>query len=856
MPTVINGFGTWYYGKRNVHVHAAGCEFCSRYEKLKSYDTTLYFTALYIPLIPLGSKRIIDECPVCRKHRVAKLADWNQQRAEAIEKAVRTYNENSGDVEAAKTLIGMSVFFEDETIFLVESEKIEARHGNNAQVMASLARAYSFFNYNDAAVATQERLIALEDTPATRYFAALLYLHTDQPANAAGHLSHNLEAHQQCDPMLLEMTVRGLQSQGMHPEAIALIEQAYAAAPATQELKPIAKLLKQSQKLSLSGKRVGRSPVPKTEPTAGVNRGWNLAKYIGPGIVALLILTMCLVSWNLENNPKVYLVNGLDRDYSVSIAGHKYRIRAGDAVRISVAEGDVTATMTGDNPPPIDPQTCHISTSFFTRLFQKDVFAINPDRAAVLVYQHIRYSASPSNDEEPQTTFHGGDFLTHWSSVDFPFSQPPNSIKLDSNSSSAWRTHVEAMPKLEWKQKLLIAMSQFGKEKGLEIFRNEVAYGTEDSFKMAALAALMEPEEAIAFFKTRLDDRPLQVGWHRAYQSVMERAHPEMDLEPEYERVYASESTSADALYLLGRVTSDWRKQEERFIAASRMTPASPYALYALAYGCISSGRFVEGLAYSNRAVELAPGDEAFRQMQAELLHATGQYAALSSAERMKDTSNVMNSQIIQEEVYYLLRMKKLADAENRAKAYVRVLREDGEDDFANQTEASLLGLIAYVRGNEAEVRRFKDSPEGHPYATSGALLSGDFGDKSIPQPGTEGFDSTVGLIAYAMATARDNELVANRFLGPSTALLRAAARQEEERRAADWLEGDVAPPMDEIVQLTLPVEKKRVILIALFAKFPSLRGELDAFVQKMNFDRRPHHLEIETVLRILRGKN
>ena len=54
MPTVHDGIGTWYYGKRRIHRYKSTCSFCQRVGELESYDTTLYFVIFMIPLIPLS----------------------------------------------------------------------------------------------------------------------------------------------------------------------------------------------------------------------------------------------------------------------------------------------------------------------------------------------------------------------------------------------------------------------------------------------------------------------------------------------------------------------------------------------------------------------------------------------------------------------------------------------------------------------------------------------------------------------------------------------------------------------------------------------------------------------------------
>src|SRR5262245_5596435 len=71
MPTTVNGVGTHYYGKKNLSVRTGTCQSCRRVANLESYDTRLWIVVLFIPVIPLGRKRIIDSCPACRRHFVA-----------------------------------------------------------------------------------------------------------------------------------------------------------------------------------------------------------------------------------------------------------------------------------------------------------------------------------------------------------------------------------------------------------------------------------------------------------------------------------------------------------------------------------------------------------------------------------------------------------------------------------------------------------------------------------------------------------------------------------------------------------------------------------------------------------------
>src|SRR5258708_27262232 len=88
MPHLHDGIGTWYYGKKNLQTRPGVCPFCQKSTELRSYDTRLWFVIFLIPVIPLGRKRILDQCPHCKRHRVVKLAEWEQLKQKNITEAM------------------------------------------------------------------------------------------------------------------------------------------------------------------------------------------------------------------------------------------------------------------------------------------------------------------------------------------------------------------------------------------------------------------------------------------------------------------------------------------------------------------------------------------------------------------------------------------------------------------------------------------------------------------------------------------------------------------------------------------------------------------------------------------------
>ena len=80
MPTTYNGIGTHYYGKKNATSRQGQCKHCSRTTRLDSHDTRLWFVVIFVPVIPLGKKRIMDMCSICKWHYAMPLGKWEEMQ--------------------------------------------------------------------------------------------------------------------------------------------------------------------------------------------------------------------------------------------------------------------------------------------------------------------------------------------------------------------------------------------------------------------------------------------------------------------------------------------------------------------------------------------------------------------------------------------------------------------------------------------------------------------------------------------------------------------------------------------------------------------------------------------------------
>jgi hypothetical protein len=114
---MVNGCGTWYYGKSNVQSYVGVCRACGRQATLTSYDTTLFVVVVLIPIIPLGRKRIIEKCGACSRHLAMPLADYREAESR-MHQTLEAYRQSPSDAEAAKEFLKSVCSFRNEDVFL------------------------------------------------------------------------------------------------------------------------------------------------------------------------------------------------------------------------------------------------------------------------------------------------------------------------------------------------------------------------------------------------------------------------------------------------------------------------------------------------------------------------------------------------------------------------------------------------------------------------------------------------------------------------------------------------------------------------------------------------------------------
>jgi hypothetical protein len=627
MPTVYNGVGTWYYGKKRIHRLKGVCAFCNRVGELESFDTTLFFVILFVPLVPLSRKRVLEKCPACNKHRVVSLKKWEELKAQAIEGVLEKLRENPDDKNTIQEAIALAVSYQDQALFDKLAPALASHRLDDADIQAQLGAAYNFFARREEAAAPFQASLKIRDDPEVRRQLGLTLLKQRRPDEAYPYLRHILDEKIADHAGLLFLLVEAYQAEGMHREALELMDRRDEAFPQLASEKDHLKQRKISTRYQHSVKKI-RSAYLSESGRAGYREGsWTakIPRIIGPVVVLGLLIWYLGAAWRLGQGRQVFLVNGWDKPYTVAVNGREQELPPGRAVPLRLPEGEIALEFRGALGS-LEPAACRIETPFFSRPFRSQTFVINPDRLAIVLREETEYSEFPKPVRDP-AQFHAGEVLYSFRGIDYEFAPFPPSVPIK-KGQTVKKTRVSLAPKLSSEARLQLIGTRLDQQHQVDYAKRFLRFDPNDGLILYWLVAKLKDDEAFEFLRPGLTVRPLRIEWHRAYQSRMDIAHPETDLRPEYQRLAAEMKNHPDAVYLWARVQELDEGDKLLRQAATAHTP-SANALSALGFRALAEGKFVDAVAWLEKAKNRAPEDQTIRHYFRSALLAAAQYDRL-----------------------------------------------------------------------------------------------------------------------------------------------------------------------------------------------------------------------------------
>src|SRR5262249_29600370 len=147
--------------------------------ELSSYDTTLFFVVLYLPIIPLGRKRILDQCSRCKRHFVAPMSKWAAAQEKDIVAANQAAAQDPKNEQKAATAIATAIQYHAKDEFQLLAESFGAKFPRSQLVHNVIGDGHAFFSQHEKALQAYRNALAAKDDPALREVIALQLIRTD-----------------------------------------------------------------------------------------------------------------------------------------------------------------------------------------------------------------------------------------------------------------------------------------------------------------------------------------------------------------------------------------------------------------------------------------------------------------------------------------------------------------------------------------------------------------------------------------------------------------------------------------------------------------------------------------------------
>ena len=823
MPQTFNGIGTWYYGKKNKHVRDDTCEHCGNYTELTSYDTRNFVVFVYIPIIPLGRFRVVDECGACTKHYAVPLAEWDEQKKDAVGEAVSALERDPWNSENAMELVRTCAGYHDRESLARHESGIDQALSNDASGMAFLGSAYEYFKEPEKAEGAYRKSLTLKDDPGVRHSLGILLINQRRPAEAKEFVWHLLTPSDDDDFTTLYFLVEAYQAQGMHREASKVLDAMSQNVGGLENDEIFQKYRKRVSKRAGSTRPLA-SPLMKGKPLGYDNSRTVLTS------AAVIVAVVSVAGFFLFQETQrldVYLVNGLDRAYNVRISGETHHLAP-------LATIEITIPRRAELPAEVSeqeigwPATVNLSmtTNFWSSLFERRTYVVNPDRTAVIVWEQTEYRVNPTDGENP-TRVHLRRGLHSFDNLDYVFEEFPDEITLDSAQSTERRDRIWRIFDLEPTDAYSAALELGIRTDGVAYVIARLRANPADEATLPLAASVVPAKEFAELARPQLDARPLEMEWHRMYQTALEAAGRGGELVNDYRGLLDAEPDNADLQYLLARVTPDPDAAERLMRASAESDPPSAYGVHGLAYQRVIEARFQEALKLARRAQDLEPDNALFSYAENEALLALRRFDALIEETDRALEENPYDGNSVAQAVRLHVAAGERQRAQEIIDAFVQLRKETEED--AELWRTYLDSLYHLGSGNWKAYQESTSTVEEPRWQYQAAVANGDI---VAALDALEATESTAydRLIVYITARRAGEPNVAEEEL--QTAIAALSEGTMDERVLARCLGGDA--PRDIMLKLGLQPETKAIALAALTVQSGDAR--LRQLGRKLNY--------------------
>lgn len=692
MPTTYNGIGTRYCGKDNVEVRLGTCQHCGSETELTSYDARLCFCVVYIPLIPLRRKRIIDYCPRCTKHASLDVGEWERLRSEAIRDAKAAFEADPNDPEKAVALHATLASGGERDAANQLAEMLANRFGENLDVQIYLGSHHEDRGQTEQSNQRFHRAYELDPkNPMSQHVSAVALLREGDAAASRARLEELESSGETADPGLSFSIASKLHEQNDSQAAGEMLRKIGEAAPEVKRQKEFRKLATSVEEAT--GEKPGALARRETLWEKPALWWGLLATAVLAGIVAYDL--------HLMNNQRLFVVSGLPQAIKVSIdGGEPMTVHQARHSELTISQGSHTASVV--TPAERSREIAfEVNSKRTSRWFGRPVHVVDPTQSAVVMWEETTYSKDPVERENPYELAVGQP-STSFDHADYFFVDFPNQIEVESRSEvvKARVTQVELEPTA-----VVFMMPQLLEDPATINFIESHLLSMKDREQMLstyenAVARHDVLPRGVAFLGAQLDNKPVDVHLHRSFQSLA-RIVGDRTVTQRYERLLAASPDDPTLLYLRARIENYRPLSAPYYQRALRADPNHVMALFGDAFAEQVTGNYDAAWELTRKALAADPESSRALELRFELLVALERHAELEAA---------LGKALDESPMDISANFQLMASAASR-----------GDNDLARETHDRLVDLI----GNE-----WPDDPYELQKRSASLLarLEGDFG--------------------------------------------------------------------------------------------------------------------------------
>lgn len=847
MPSTVNGIGTTYYGHSNVNTRLGACRSCGHTGTLESYDTRLWFVIIFIPVIPLGRKRIIDQCSHCQRHYVASKDQYEMSRQLGISAAQEQFREHPTP-EAALELHATLLAYHDHegaAAFSAEALKQFPQSGELCVGLASHMEQVS--RYAEAAQFYEKAFELRPDLPQVRDAQARKKINENKLEEARDLLDFLMHpgAGQTYPFGTLDQLAFAYQKLGRHEETLELYQHLLNEFPHVGEQHNFRKVVKVSEKAL--GRHESILPRPKGGWLGMFNfkstahAPWVKWTAIGSVVSALVLVGLYANNEYKRRHQTIHVLNAFPEAATVQVDNEQPNVINGRG-ELTLAEGPHHIKVSGPVQEELDinPQS-----TFFDRWLKNPAWVLNVGRRSVLCEWTITYALNA-----PPSTARviANEKFVAIPNVDYIFTPPPNELKVDNRQQQVVKTHLDILqvpPESVFHQ-----LKTGSTSAALQFAEIQLPYYPANVDLLHAYLDLgksqKQGDRIEAYLNSRRSRRPIEMNIHRFYQEHMEDTGRSEQVIADYRQLLQADPGNAALLYLTGRIEPDDAKYVDLLKRSTEADSTLPWAWYGLAARASAAGDWAETAIDIEKARERKMDPAQVGYLRHLALLATGGAAKLEQeySQQLKATPSDFRT------LFYLC---DVLAATNRAPDAKSALAAwEASIPATQRSPETIAGMAMIGLSVKYMLGEFEDAN-----AAPGGSIN----------PATSQIRADMLLAAgQANAAAKDPQLAevwkeAWNALDLSIAFgleSKAAESAEwrikacelfdhgstDERRVAKLLRAEKAPALAETQHATHQVSQQLRLLAALAVQFPDSAQSYGEEIAKLNVSRVPsYHL-------------